>query len=183
MRLLVNLIFIILFFVLINSILNSLIPSYKIYLNSVEEKNKIEFELLKTKRLEEQFRFFQSNSIADIIKAGKSGYFNYFLPSNFIDYELTIFINQLFLISGFPQPNIYSFAKEEITHPQFKKSKITKFTFSVTERGKLDEIIKLINNLENSSRIFTIESIDLKPLTENNEVEANLKISTYYFLK
>lgn len=180
MRLLVNLIFIILFFIFFNSLFNSLFPNYKNFLNSVKQKNEIKNELLKTKEIEKQFQFLQSESVEGILKTKKSGYFDYFLPSKFINYELTMFINQLFFISGFPQPNIYSFNKSEFTHPDFKKAKIIKLNFSVNEKSKWEELLRLINNLENSSRIFVVESINFKPTNDNN-IEANLNISTYYY--
>ncbi|MCS7184091.1 MAG: hypothetical protein NZ866_01945 [Patescibacteria group bacterium] len=182
MRLLVNLIFIILFFVLLNSIFSYLIPTYRNYLSSAEEKNKVENELLETKAIEEQFKFLQSNEIADILKIKKSGFLEYFLPSKFIDYELTIFINQLFFLAGFKQPNIYSFNKEEIVHPEFKKAKLTKFSFSFSDKSDFNSLLKLINTLENSSRIFDIESLSLKRSAEGNNIEFTFKASTYYFL-
>lgn len=181
MRLLINLIFIILFFFFINSVFTSLIPSYKNYLSSAKAKNEIENELIKTKAIEEQFKFLQSKSVADILKIKKANFFDYFLPSKFIDYELTMFINQIFYISNFPQPNIYSFNKTEFTHPEFKKAKMTKFSFSVSEKSNLDDLIKLINNLENSSRIFVIESINFSPASEGNVINTSLNISTYYY--
>lgn len=180
MRLLVNLIFIILFFIFLNNIFNSLIPAYKIFLNSTKQKNETRNELLKTKEIEKQIKFLQSEQVADILKVKKSGYFDYFLPSKFIDYELTMFINQLFYIADFPQPNVQYFERSEFNHPDFKKAKITKLNFSITEIGNFDKIIKLINILENSSRIFIIDSIRLIPAGEN-KVEANLSISTYYY--
>ncbi|GIW65943.1 MAG: hypothetical protein KatS3mg094_462 [Candidatus Parcubacteria bacterium] len=182
MRLLINLIFIILFFFFINSVFNSLIPSYRNYLNSVEEKNKVENELMLTKSVKEQFEFLQLKDVVNIVKLKKDNYFDYFLPSNYIDYELTMFINQLFYIAGFPQPNVYSFNQEEIIHPQIKNAKVSKLSFSIMEEETLDNIIKLISTLENSSRIFEIETLDLKRGKENNLINSSLKISTYYFL-
>ncbi|GIW66324.1 MAG: hypothetical protein KatS3mg095_0222 [Candidatus Parcubacteria bacterium] len=181
MRLLVNLIFIILFFVLVNSVFTSLIPAYRNFLNSSEEKNKFENELLEVKALKDQFKILESEQIGSIVKIKKSGYLDYFLPSKYIDYELTMFINQLFYIAGFTQPNVYSFNKEEIIHPQFNKNKATKFSFTITEQTNLDNLLKLISTLENSSRIFEIESLTLQRNNENNNLDVNMKISTYYF--
>jgi hypothetical protein len=182
MRLLINLIFIVLFFFFFNNVVNGLIPAYKIFLKTSEEKNLVENELLITKAIENQFKFLQSEQVASIVKTKKSGYFDYYLPSKFIDYELTMFINQIFYISNLPQPNIYSFNKEEINHPLFKKIKITKYSFSVNQVLSYNDLIKLINNFENSSRIFTIDNLTLKSTPQSNLIETNMQISTYYFL-
>jgi Tfp pilus assembly protein PilO len=180
MRLFINLVIVILFFVALILFLNSFIPAYKNYSVSVQNKNEALNKLSKTSFVNQTIStLLQKDEIKKIYATEEKGYFDFYLPKKFNDYDLTLLINSIFRSSGFREPNIYQFQKEEVPIPNLENHKILKISFSVTQDGKYDDILNLIKNFENHSRIFTINSLTLTQ-KENNLIEANINISTFY---
>jgi len=181
MRLTINLIFIILIFNFINDVFNKVLPSYKEFLKSSEVKNQKENELAKIKELNKKFEFLQQDIIKNIYNQKQSGYWDDYLPDKFVDYEFTIFLNALLSSNQFPQPHIQNFSQEIINAPNYKNIKLKKITFSLNHSGSFNDLLKLINVFQSSSRIFEIERLNISKGDGN--INANLLISTYYFEK
>ncbi|MGC8981657.1 MAG: hypothetical protein ACP5JU_01780 [Minisyncoccia bacterium] len=180
MRLFINLIIVILIFIALILFLNSFIPAYKNYSVSVQNKNEALNKLSKTSLVNQLISgLLQKDEIKKIYATEEKGYFDFYIPKKFNDYDLTLLINSIFRSSGFPEPNIYQFKQEEISIPNLENHKILKVSFDVNQSGRYDDILNLIKNFENHSRIFKINSLTLTK-KENNLIEANINISTYY---
>ena len=179
MRLLINLLMIVLVFSVAILFFNKFIPAYKKYSLSTQNKNEAINRLTKLSLLTTSLNeLLNKDEIKQIYNTQKKGYFDFYLPKKFSDYEMVILINSIFRSNGFPEPNIFNFTQEKISLPNITSNKILKIKFSFSQTGKYEDIIRLIKSFEEHSRLFDIDSVTLS-LRDNNLVEAVVNISTY----
>jgi Tfp pilus assembly protein PilO len=181
MRLFVSLLIIVLIFVNIQQFFNALIPAYKNYLKSVQNKNEAYNKL---KKVEFIGKFFddlknkKANEISSINQIEEKGELDILLPQKFEDYELVLIINSIFRSSGFNDPNIYQFQEEKLNHPQLSFLNLIKKNFSIKMVGNYGDVINLIKNFENHSRIFEFNKINLSKAEDKIDLSADLGV--YY---
>ena len=181
MRLFASLLIIVLIFVNIQQFFSALIPAYKNYLKSVQNKNEAYNKL---KKVEFIGKFFddlknkKANEISSINQIEEKGELDILLPQKFEDYELVLIINSIFRSSGFNDPNIYQFQEEKLNHPQLSFLNLIKKNFSIKMVGSYGDVINLIKNFENHSRIFEFNKINLSKAEDKIDLSADLGV--YY---
>lgn len=183
MRLLVNLIIILLIFTFFILFVNKFIPAYKAYSISTQNKNEALTKLLKASLINKNLtNLLKKNEVSQIYATEQKGYFDFYLPKKFNDYDLILLINSIFRANGFVEPNTYNFNKEQIPIPNLENHKILKVTFNTSLEGRYEDIVNLIKTFENHSRIFKINSVKLikKSNEGKNLIEADINISTFY---
>jgi len=181
MRLFINLLIIILIFVNIQQFFNNLAPAYKNYLNSVQNKNEAYNKFRQVEFIGKFFDDFKNqkiNELSSINQIEEKGELDILLPKKFEDYELVLIINSIFRSSGFNDPNIYQFQEEKLSHPQLSFLNLLKKNFSFKIEGTYGDIVNLIKNFENHSRIFEINNLSLSREEDKISLEANLGV--YY---
>jgi Tfp pilus assembly protein PilO len=181
MRLFVSLLIIVLIFLNIQQFFGALIPAYKNYLKSVQNKNEAYNKL---KKVEFIGKFFddlknkKANEISSINQIEEKGELDILLPQKFEDYELVLIINSIFRSSGFNDPNIFQFQEEKLNHPQLSFLNLIKKNFSIKMVGSYGDVINLIKNFENHSRIFEFNKINLSKAEDKTDLNADLGV--YY---
>jgi len=181
MRLFVSLLIIVLIFVNIQQFFGALIPAYKNYLKSVQNKNEAYNKL---KKVEFIGKFFddlknkKANEISSINQIEEKGELDILLPQKFEDYELVLIINSIFRSSGFNDPNIYQFQEEKLNHPQLSFLNLIKKNFSIKMVGSYGDVINLIKNFENHSRIFEFNKVNLSKAED--KIDLNADLGAYY---
>jgi len=181
MRLFVNLLIIVLIFVNLQQFFNTLIPAYKNYLQSVQDKNEV---YTKSRRIEIIGKFFddlkntRANELSSINQIEEKGELDILLPKRFEDYELVLIINSIFRSSGFNDANIYQFQEEKLTHPQLSFLNLIKKNFSFKIETNYPDAINLLKNFENHSRIFEVNKINLSKAED--KISFNADLGVYY---
>jgi Tfp pilus assembly protein PilO len=181
MRLFVSLLIIVLIFVNIQQFFGALIPAYKNYLKSVQNKNEAYNKL---KKVEFIGKFFddlknkKANEISSINQIEEKGELDILLPQKFEDYELVLIINSIFRSSGFNDPNIYQFQEEKLNHPQLSFLNLIKKNFSIKMVGSYGDVINLMKNFENHSRIFEFNKVNLSKAED--KIDLNADLGAYY---
>ena len=181
MRLFVSLLIIVLIFVNIQQFFGALIPAYKNYLKSVQNKNET---FNKLRKVEFIGKFFddlknkKANEIYSINQIEEKGELDILLPKKFEDYELVLIINSIFRSSGFNDPNIFQFQEEKLNHPQLSFLNLIKKNFSIKTVGSYGDLINLIKNFENHSRIFEFNKLNLNKAEDKIDLSADLGV--YY---
>ena len=181
MRLFVSLLIIVLIFVNIQQFFGALIPAYKNYLKSVQNKNE---SYNKLRKVEFIGKFFddlknkKANELSSINQIEEKGELDILLPKKFEDYELVLIINSIFRSSGFNDPNIFQFQEEKLNHPQLSFLNLIKKNFSIKTVGSYGDLINLIKNFENHSRIFEFNKLNLNKAEDKIDLSADLGV--YY---
>lgn len=181
MRLFVSLLIIVLIFVNIQQFFGALIPAYKNYLKSVQNKNEAYNKLRKVEFIGKFFddlKNKKANEISSINQIEEKGELDILLPKKFEDYELVLIINSIFRSSGFNDPNIFQFQEEKLNHPQLSFLNLIKKNFSIKTPGSYGDLINLIKNFENHSRIFEFNKINLSKAEDKIDLSADLGV--YY---
>jgi Tfp pilus assembly protein PilO len=181
MRLFVSLLIIVLIFVNVQQFFSALMPAYKNYLKSVQNKNE---SYNKLRKVEFIGKFFddlknkKANELSSMNQIEEKGELDILLPKKFEDYELVLIINSIFRSSGFNDPNIYQFQEEKLNHPQLSFLNLIKKNFSIKTVGSYGEVINLIKNFENHSRIFEFNKVNLSKAEDKIDLSADLGV--YY---
>ena len=181
MKLFVNLLIIVLIFVNLQQFFNTLIPAYKNYLQSAQDKNEV---YTKSRKIEIIGKFFddlkntRANELSSINQIEEKGELDILLPKRFEDYELVLIINSIFRSSGFNDANIYQFQEEKLTHPQLSFLNLIKKNFSFKIETNYPDAINLLKNFENHSRIFEVNKINLSKAED--KISFNADLGVYY---
>jgi Tfp pilus assembly protein PilO len=181
MRLFASLLIIVLIFVNVQQFFGALIPAYKNYLKSVQNKNETYNKLRKVEFIGKFFddlKNKKANELSSINQIEEKGELDILLPKKFEDYELVLIINSIFRSSGFNDPNIYQFQEEKLNHPQLSFLNLIKKNFSIKTVGSYGDLINLIKNFENHSRIFEFNKLNLSKAEEKIDLSAELGV--YY---
>ncbi len=181
MRLFVSLLIIVLIFVNVQQFFGALIPAYKNYLKSVQNKNETYNKLRKVEFIGKFFddlKNKKANELSSINQIEEKGELDILLPKKFEDYELVLVINSIFRSSGFNDPNIYQFQEEKLNHPQLSFLNLIKKNFSIKTVGSYGDLINLIKNFENHSRIFEFNKLNLSKAEDKIDLSADLGV--YY---
>jgi Tfp pilus assembly protein PilO len=181
MRLFASLLIIVLIFVNVQQFFGALIPAYKNYLKSVQNKNETYNKLRKVEFIGKFFddlKNKKANELSSINQIEEKGELDILLPKKFEDYELVLIINSIFRSSGFNDANIYQFQEEKLNHPQLSFLNLIKKNFSIKMVGSYGDLINLIKNFENHSRIFEFNKINLRKAEEKIDLSAELGV--YY---
>jgi len=181
MRLFASLLIIVLIFVNIQQFFSALIPAYKNYLKSVQNKNETYNKLRKVEFIGKFFddlKNKKANELSSINQIEEKGELDILLPKKFEDYELVLIINSIFRSSGFNDPNIFQFQEEKLNHPQLSFLNLIKKNFSIKTVGSYGDVINLIKNFENHSRIFEFNKINLSKAEDKIDLSADLGV--YY---
>jgi Tfp pilus assembly protein PilO len=156
-------------------------PAYKNYLKSVQNKNE---SYNKLRKVEFIGKFFddlknkKANEISSINQIEEKGELDILLPKKFEDYELVLIINSIFRGSGFNDPNIFQFQEEKLNHPQLSFLNLIKKNFSIKTVGSYGDVINLIKNFENHSRIFEFNKVNLSKAED--KIDLNADLGVYY---
>jgi len=181
MRLFVSLLIIVLIFVNVQQFFSALMPAYKNYLKSVQNKNETYNKLRKVEFIGKFFddlKNKKANEIYSINQIEEKGELDILLPKKFEDYELVLIINSIFRSSGFNDPNIFQFQEEKLNHPQLSFLNLIKKNFSIKTVGSYGDLINLIKNFENHSRIFEFNKLNLNKAEDKIDLSADLGV--YY---
>ena len=181
MRLFASLLIIILIFVNVQQFFGALIPAYKNYLKSVQNKNETYNKLRKVEFIGKFFddlKNKKANELSSINQIEEKGELDILLPKKFEDYELVLIINSIFRSSGFNDPNIYQFQEEKLNHPQLSFLNLIKKNFSIKTVGSYGDLINLIKNFENHSRIFEFNKLNLSKAED--KIDLNADLGVYY---
>ncbi|MFZ8848463.1 MAG: hypothetical protein ACO2O4_04500 [Minisyncoccia bacterium] len=181
MRLFASLLIIVLIFVNVQQFFGALIPAYKNYLKSVQNKNETYNKLRKVEFIGKFFddlKNKKANELSSINQIEEKGELDILLPKKFEDYELVLIINSIFRSSGFNDPNIYQFQEEKLNHPQLSFLNLIKKNFSIKTVGSYGDLINLIKNFENHSRIFEFNKLNLSKAED--KIDLNADLGVYY---
>lgn len=181
MRLFASLLIIVLIFVNVQQFFGALIPAYKNYLKSVQNKNETYNKLRKVEFIGKFFddlKNKKANELSSINQIEEKGELDILLPKKFEDYELVLIINSIFRSSGFNDPNIHQFQEEKLNHPQLSFLNLIKKNFSIKTVGSYGDLINLIKNFENHSRIFEFNKLNLSKAEDKIDLSADLGV--YY---
>ena len=181
MRLFASLLIIVLIFVNVQQFFGALIPAYKNYLKSVQSKNETYNKLRKVEFIGKFFddlKNKKANELSSINQIEEKGELDILLPKKFEDYELVLIINSIFRSSGFNDPNIYQFQEEKLNHPQLSFLNLIKKNFSIKTVGSYGDLINLIKNFENHSRIFEFNKLNLSKAED--KIDLNADLGVYY---
>jgi len=181
MRLFASLLIIVLIFVNVQQFFGALIPAYKNYLKSVQSKNETYNKLRKVEFIGKFFDDLKNkkgNELSSINQIEEKGELDILLPKKFEDYELVLIINSIFRSSGFNDPNIYQFQEEKLNHPQLSFLNLIKKNFSIKTVGSYGDLINLIKNFENHSRIFEFNKLNLSKAED--KIDLNADLGVYY---
>ena len=180
MRLAISLIILILIFFIVQQFFGVLVPKYNDLLKSSQDKNEAVNKLHKVELIKNKINeILNKDVIPKIYSAEKEGWLDLYLPKKYEDYELTLMINALFRSSNLGEPNVYKFSDEKLEIPNIPSLVINKKVFEVSFKSNLNDLLTLLSNIENYSRFFEVESLDIKK-EENNLLGVKIKLAYFY---
>ena len=157
---------------------NSVRPAYVKVIAASDAYRQQQEKTNQINKLEDLAKVIESRQDFQRLAQDESEFFmDQYLPSSFKEYEAVAIISSVLKKNGFPSTGIAFEDKGKIAVSGTGQSPISEKSISFSVRGSYNQMMGLMKDIENHSRVFAIKSVTL---SGEDIVTGSFIISTYY---